>query len=106
MKVDMEESLALKLSNEPEKAMSILYKNYYNQLYKTAYGILKDHTLSSDAMQESFIKIWENRDKYNPKAGRLYTWMLKIVKNKTIDIQRSFNLRNFREDSIDNQDYH
>jgi RNA polymerase sigma-70 factor (ECF subfamily) len=68
-------------------------------------GILNNETLSHDAVQESMIKIWDNRAKYNSTKGRLYTWMLKIVRNKTIDVQRAFNTRNFKEDSIDDANH-
>ena len=49
MKQHDESELVLKLSKDPNAAMSILYQNYNKQLYHTAYGILKDHTLAKDA---------------------------------------------------------
>jgi RNA polymerase sigma factor (sigma-70 family) len=40
-------------------------------------------------LQEAFIKIWNNFSNYNNLKGRLFTWMLNITRNLTIDTIRS-----------------
>ncbi|MCB0697191.1 MAG: sigma-70 family RNA polymerase sigma factor, partial [Chitinophagaceae bacterium] len=40
-------------------------------------------------LQEAFVKIWNNIDKFDPAKGRLYTWMLNLCRNTAIDKLRS-----------------
>ena len=40
-------------------------------------------------MQETFVKIWNNFSAYDSSRGRLFTWMLNIARNLTIDTIRS-----------------
>src|SRR5207302_7253984 len=39
----------------------------------------------------SFIEIWENKKTYDPARERLFTWMLRIVKNAALEVVRSAN---------------
>jgi len=45
--------------------------------------------LSNEVIQDSFIKIWQNADKYNADLGKPLTWMCRIVRNRAIDIVRT-----------------
>ena len=54
-------------------------------------------------LQEVFVKIWKNIDTYNTSKGRLYTWMLNIARNSSIDKLRSKNFNNNQKNlSTDN----
>ena len=54
-------------------------------------------------LQEVFVKIWKNIDSYNTSKGRLYTWMLNIARNSSIDKLRSKNFNNNQKNlSADN----
>lgn len=61
--------LLLKLKNHDEQAMIMLYKNYWKNLYISAYKILKDKETCEDIVQELFIKIWNNREKLDIKSS-------------------------------------
>ena len=45
--------------------------------------------MADDIMQDVFVKIWENADKYDARKGRLFTWLAQITRNTTIDWLRS-----------------
>ena len=54
-------------------------------------------------LQEVFVKIWKNIDTYNQSKGRLYTWMLNITRNTSIDKLRSKGYNNSQKNlSSDN----
>ena len=58
---------------------------------------------AEDVLQEVFVKIWKNIDSYNTSKGRLYTWMLNIARNSSIDKLRSKNFNNSQKNlSADN----
>lgn len=51
--------------------------------------MVDDTQLSEDILQEAFIRIWNNFKQYDAGKGRLFTWMVNITRNLTIDTLRS-----------------
>jgi RNA polymerase sigma-70 factor (ECF subfamily) len=97
------ENLLDELQSKNEAALSYLYDNYSGALYGVLLKILKEPELCQDVLQESFVKIWNNIDLYNPSKGALYTWMLNIVRNNAIDYIRSKRHKNQQQNQgIDN----
>ena len=45
-------------------------------------------------LQEVFINIWRKIESYDPVKGRLFTWMLNIARNASIDTLRSRSYQN------------
>jgi len=52
---------------------------------------------ASDLLQEVFINIWRKIETYDPLRGRLFTWMLNIARNASIDSLRSRSYQNSRK---------
>lgn len=84
-----EEELVLFLQQKSEAAFSYLYDNYAGVLYGVVHKIVFDEQTAQDVLQEVFVKIWNNIGQYDPKKGRIYTWMLNIARNAAIDKLRS-----------------
>jgi len=84
-----EDELVLMLRNKDQQAFSYLYDNYSAILNGTIYRMVEDSGLAEDILQEAFIKIWNNFSSYDSSKGRLFTWMLNITRNLTIDTLRS-----------------
>lgn len=84
-----ESDLVLLLKQRNEMAYSYLYDNYSGSLYAIILNIVPDRELANDLLQEVFIKIWKQIDSYDPLKGRLFTWMLNISRNASIDAVRS-----------------
>jgi RNA polymerase sigma-70 factor (ECF subfamily) len=55
--------------------------------------MIGDRELAEDILQEAFVKIWNNLSNYDSSRGRLFTWMLNITRNLTIDTLRSKSYR-------------
>lgn len=80
----------LSLKQRDNQAFGFLYDNYAGALY----GIIKqivinNPELADDVLQEVFINIWRKIDTYDHSKGRLFTWMLNIARNASIDLLRS-----------------
>lgn len=84
-----EEELVFLLQSQDQNAFSYLYDNYAAALNGTIYRMVEDIQLSEDILQEAFIKIWNNFKTYDSSKGRLFTWMVNITRNLTIDTLRS-----------------
>lgn len=84
-----EEELIDLLKSNNKSAFEYLYDNYSGALYGVIFKIISDHEQAEDILQEAFVKIWNNFSAYDPLKGRLFTWMLNITRNLTIDTTRS-----------------
>ncbi len=84
-----EEELIMRLRQQDQGAFSYLYDNYAAALNGVIYRMVEDKELSEDILQEAFVKIWNNFAAYDAGKGRLFTWMLNIARNLTIDTLRS-----------------
>lgn len=84
-----EEELIALLKSKDETAFSYLYDHYAGALNGVIFKILGDTELSEDVLQEAFVKIWNKISTYDSSKGRLFTWMLNITRNLTIDQTRS-----------------
>jgi RNA polymerase sigma-70 factor (ECF subfamily) len=51
-----------RLKSGDESALTDIYKEYWQQLFLSAYNVLKDKQACEDVIQELFIKLWNSRD--------------------------------------------
>jgi len=86
-----ESELVTLLKQRQEIAFSYLYDHYSASLYSVIVSIVPDRELSNDILQEVFIKIWRQIETYDTTKGRLFTWMLNVARNASIDAVRSKN---------------
>src|SRR5258705_3632734 len=84
-----EPELVALLKERLQSAFNYLYDNYSGALYGVIVSIIQDKELSNDVLQEVFIKIWRQIEQYDPAKGRLFTWMINICRNASIDTLRS-----------------
>jgi RNA polymerase sigma factor (sigma-70 family) len=84
-----ENELVQLLKQRTQTSFNYLYDNYSGALYNVVLSILQDKELSNDVLQEVFIKIWRQIDQYDPEKGRLFTWLVNISRNASIDTLRS-----------------
>ena len=97
-----EEILPLVLKRD-ERSFTTLYDMYSKSLFSVITNLIKDREEAEDVLQEVFVKIWKNIDTYNESKGRLYTWMLNIARNTSIDKLRSKGYNNSKKNlSADN----
>jgi RNA polymerase sigma-70 factor (ECF subfamily) len=50
-----------RLKADDEAALTMIYRRYWQSLFKAAYNILKDRQACEDIIQELFIKLWDCR---------------------------------------------
>ena len=77
------------LQNGDSDALSILYDNYGGALYGVIFRIVRTPSSANELLQDTFLKIWQNRNTYNPQTARLYTWMSTIARNLSINYVNS-----------------
>lgn len=101
-----EENLVSALKNQDAIAMRALNDMYSDSLSSVIFKILLNPDSTKDVLQEVIIKIWVSGKSYDPSKGRLFTWMVNITRNYTIDVLRSKRYRNGKKNmNIDDYEY-
>lgn len=67
------------------KAFDYLYEHYFDLLYGFIFSFTRSHDLTTELVQETFIKVWVNREKIDTNLS-FKAWLYKIAKNQLIDI--------------------
>ncbi|PQB07213.1 RNA polymerase subunit sigma-70 [Polaribacter filamentus] len=91
----------LKNGKTKEKAFRILISKYKERLYWHIRKIVISHDDADDVLQNTFIKIFKNIDKFNEQS-KLYSWMYRIATNESI----TFINKRAKERNVDISDYH
>jgi len=100
-KISLTEAELIQAIRQKQKIGSeALYNMYSASLFGVIIRIVQDEDLAEDLLQETFIKIWNSFDSYDEKKGRIFTWMVNLARNLSIDKVRSKDFRN----SSKNQD--
>jgi RNA polymerase sigma factor (sigma-70 family) len=84
-----EAELVALLQQRNSQAFTYLYDNYSGALLGVINQIIANREAANDVLQEVFINIWRKIETYDLSKGRLFTWMLNIARNASIDKIRS-----------------
>ncbi len=77
-----------RISKKDKEALYLLYDKYSGALYGVILRMCRNQSLAEDLLQETFIKIWQKIDLYDPTKGKFYTWAYRIAKNITLNALR------------------
>ena len=90
-------TLLQRLKDDDGDAFIGLYNHYHRPLFAYILRFIKVPALAEDVLQDVFVKIWQNIQSYDVSKGRLFTWMLNIARNASIDTLRSRTYQNSRK---------
>ncbi len=71
-----------------KESFRYLMLEYTDYIFSLAFRLLRNEEDAKDAVQETFIKVWQNIKKYKEEV-RLTTWMYKICTNLCFDKLKS-----------------
>lgn len=101
-----EQELVIGLKRHDESAFTHLYLHYRGAIYNIICQSLSDTEMANDVLQEIFVTVWKNIDKYDPEKGRLFTWLHTLTRNSIINTVRSKNFKQSnKNESLDNLVY-
>lgn len=79
-----ENDLIKRCQSGDQQAMEQIVRQYQNQVYNIAYGMLRNSEDAQDIMQEVFLRVWDKIRQFQFKS-RFSTWLYRIVKNLSIN---------------------
>jgi RNA polymerase sigma-70 factor, ECF subfamily len=71
-------------------AFARLYDHVSARLYGVVSRILPKSELAEDALQETFVRIWQKASTYDAAIASPMAWMATIAHNRAIDLKRRF----------------
>ncbi|HET9014734.1 MAG TPA: sigma-70 family RNA polymerase sigma factor [Thermomicrobiaceae bacterium] len=69
-------------------AMAALYDRYARSVYSVALAVVRDPRGAEDVVQDAFLTIWRRPDTYQPDRGAFGPWILRVARNRAIDLVR------------------
>lgn len=82
------------------RAFEAIYDRHSAQVYSLALRVTGRQRAAEEATQDAFLTLWRSAAHYDASRGTLKTWLLSIVRNRSIDWLRR-ERRHYRDLEID-----
>lgn len=69
------------------------YRAHGDEIYGFARRSLGDDQLAEEVVQDTFLKAWRARARFDDELGSLRTWLFAICRNAVIDAARARSIR-------------
>lgn len=83
-----DESLLAGFASKDPALTSAFVRRFQGRVYGLALSIVKDVAAAEEISQQAFVRCWEHADAFDPRKGRVDTWLLTITRNLSIDMRR------------------
>ncbi len=93
--MDNDELLALLSATAKgnKNAFANLYQNTSAKLFAISLKMLGNRAQAEEVLQDSFVKIWHNASEYQVSKGAVMSWMISIVRYRSLDLIRHNKVR-------------
>lgn len=82
-----DQALMERIAQGESQAFRSLSDQYLKAIVNFSYRIVQNHAEAEEIAQETFLRVWQKADTYQPKA-KLSTWLFAIARNIAIDRTR------------------
>jgi RNA polymerase sigma-70 factor (ECF subfamily) len=79
-------------------ALAELYRRHAPALFGLARRILAGRDLAEEVVQEVFLRLWNQPDRFDPDRGSLRTYLLTQTHGRSVDVIRAEASRRAREE--------
>jgi RNA polymerase sigma-70 factor (ECF subfamily) len=74
-------------------ALAILFKRHYRQVFGVARRILRDSGEAEDLMQDVFLEVFRDAEKFDPARGSVKTWIMQYAYHRSLNRWKYLELR-------------
>ncbi|KAM3108659.1 sigma-70 family RNA polymerase sigma factor [Phormidesmis sp. 146-33] len=82
-------ALFLAIQAQQVKALDFLYDRYGRLVYSTAVQILNNVEEAEEVTQETFLRLWQCSEIYQPTRGSLSSFLIMMARSRSLDRVRS-----------------
>jgi RNA polymerase sigma-70 factor (ECF subfamily) len=80
--------IIIRAQSGDREAFAILFEQYKNLVYKTAYLMLGESTEAEDALQEIFLQVYKSLSSFDPGKAAFTTWLYRVTFNYCLNQHR------------------
>jgi len=95
------EGLLRRLTRGDQAALGEFYDLYAGLVNGLALRILRDATEAEDVVQEVFVQVWRQAERYDPSRGSAEAWLCTIARTRSLDrLRRRVSRREDQGDAL------
>jgi RNA polymerase sigma-70 factor, ECF subfamily len=91
-------ALVVSIGRYHEDALAEVYRRHAGAVFALARRLLADRTLAEEIVQEVFLRLWNNPDRFDPDRGSLRSYLLAQCHGRSVDLIRAESSRRRREE--------
>lgn len=82
---ESDERLVIALARGDRGALGALWDRHARQVYSLAVRMLRDPGWAEEVVQDVFLRLWREPEKYDPARGELRRWLLTVAHHAAVD---------------------
>jgi RNA polymerase sigma factor (sigma-70 family) len=86
--LDADQRLMRSFAARDPGAADTLYRRFAGRIYGLGLVMLGSDAAAQDLVQDTFVKLWRNAERYDRSRGKLETWVLLMARSLAIDAIR------------------
>jgi RNA polymerase sigma-70 factor, ECF subfamily len=91
-------ALVVAIGRYQQAALAEAYRRHGGAVYGLAKRLLTDQARAEDVVQEVFVRLWNDPERFDPGRGSLRSFLLTTAHGRAIDVLRSDSARRAREE--------
>lgn len=81
-----------------ERAVAEIYRRYSGAVWAVAQRVSGDRAAAEDVCQTVFVDLWRRPERFDPRRGRLRSWLVAQAHARAVDVVRSETARQRRQE--------
>lgn len=86
---ELDAQLVAKMAAGDRAALSSLYERHSGVLLGLAMRIVRSRLEAEDLLHDVFLEAWRSAKDFDPKRGRVRTWLAIRMRSRALDLQKS-----------------